>query len=159
MSAAHYITHLQMEPHPEGGYFKQTYCSPHSVTTPAGERPYSTAIYYLLEQGDFSAFHRLKSDECWHFYAGGTLIIHIIEPNGNYYSTRLGNKVQAGEQPQFVVPAGLWFGAEPAEGSAFSLAGCTVAPGFVYQDFEMADKAALLKEYPRHHAIIHHLCR
>lgn len=159
MSAVTYIEQLQLQPHPEGGYFKQTYRSGGTVITPLGERSYSTAIYYLLEKGDFSAFHRLGSDECWHFYAGNTLLIHLIEPGGNYHRIKLGNKLEEGEQPQYVIPAGTWLAAEPAEGSAFSLAGCTVAPGFEFEDFEMAKKEELLSKYPQHEKVICHLCR
>jgi uncharacterized protein len=113
MSANFYIEHLQLLRHPEGGYYKQTYQSPLTVAAPAGSRPVSTAIFYLLEQSDFSAFHTLKSDECWHFYAGSALLIHIIEPDGNYYCTRLGNQLQDDEHLQFIVPAGVWLPPNP----------------------------------------------
>ncbi|HYE53399.1 MAG TPA: cupin domain-containing protein [Chitinophagaceae bacterium] len=157
MNASYYIDHLALLPHPEGGYYKQTYQSPLIVEPPAGSRPVSTAIFYLLEQGDFSAFHTLKSDECWHFYAGSTLLIHIIEPNGNYYCTSLGN--QKDEQLQFIVPAGVWFSAEPAPSTSFALVGCTVAPGFVYEDFAMARMGQLLEMFPQHSGLIRRLCR
>ncbi|HEX5150315.1 MAG TPA: cupin domain-containing protein, partial [Parafilimonas sp.] len=86
-NAAFYIDHLQLKPHPEGGYYGETYRSSGVIPASAlplfkGDRNYSTAIYYLLEQGDFSAFHRIKSDECWHHYAGDTLLIHILNPDG-----------------------------------------------------------------------------
>lgn len=163
MNAGYYITHLQLQPHPEGGFYKETYRSaesfPHLAlpTRFSGERNIFTAIFYLLEQGDCSLFHRIKSDECWHFYAGETLLIHVIENNGNYYCTKLGGNIAAGETFQFVVPATAWFAAEPAPGGAFCLAGCTVAPGFDFLDFEIADKKRLLSSFPRHSDIINHL--
>jgi predicted cupin superfamily sugar epimerase len=159
MPASLYINRLSLLPHPEGGYYKQTYQSPLNVQAPAGERPVSTAIFYLLEQGDFSAFHTLKSDECWHFYAGSTLLIHIIEPTGNYYCVSMGHQLQDDEQLQFIVPAGTWLAAEPAPGTDFALAGCTVAPGFVFEDFEMARRDELTAKFPQHTALISRLTR
>jgi predicted cupin superfamily sugar epimerase len=124
-----------------------------------GDRPFSTAIFYLLEQGDFSSFHRIKSDECWHFYAGSTLYIHVIENDGMYTQVKLGNLVKQGDVFQFVVPAGAWFAAEPAAGTSFALTGCTVAPGFDFSDFEMAEKATLISHFPQHEALLNRLCR
>ncbi|MBD0288469.1 MAG: cupin domain-containing protein, partial [Flavisolibacter sp.] len=131
-------------------------CLPHPFH---GDRHYSTAIYFLLPQGNFSAFHRIKSDECWHFYEGGTLLIHVIDTNGNYTCTRLGRNVQGGDVYQFVVPAGAWFASEPAPDTDFALVGCTVAPGFDFADFEMAEGTTLTKEYPQHHSLLQRLCR
>ncbi len=165
MNAAFFINHLKLQPHPEGGYFKETYRADEIVAAdslPArftGSRSFSTAIYYLLQQGDYSAFHRIKSDECWHFYAGDTLLIHIIENNGSYSCIQLGANIEAGETFQFVVPASTWFAAEPARESEFALAGCTVAPGFDFQDFEMTDKQSLSFQFPQHVSIIERLCR
>jgi predicted cupin superfamily sugar epimerase len=165
MTANQLIDHLQLQPHPEGGFFKETYrskgliasdCLPGSFN---GDRPYSTAIYFLLQQNDFSAFHRIKSDECWHFYEGGTLLIHIINQEGNYSCVALGKHIDEGQQYQFTVPAGCWFASEPAPGTEFSLVGCTVAPGFDFADFEMANAGTLTKIYPQHHSIISSLCR
>ena len=165
MTADYFIQHLQLLPHPEGGFFKETYRSDDRISSEClppeftGDRNYSTAIYFLLQQNDFSAFHRIKSDECWHFYEGGTLLVHIIDAQGNCSGVRLGRKIDEGETFQFVVPANCWFASEPAPGSRFSLVGCTVAPGFDFRDFEMADKQALLKQYPQHHSIVQRLCR
>src|SRR5688572_7397541 len=120
MNAQFYITQLNLLPHPEGGYFKETYRAHEEIPLNGlpgrfgGPRSFSTAIYYLLEQGDYSAFHRIKSDECWHFYAGQTLLIHVIENDGKYYCVRLGDNISEGETFQFVVPAGAWFASEPA---------------------------------------------
>ncbi len=162
---AQYITNLNLQPHPEGGYFKETYRAAESIPAEAlptrfsGNRSFSTAIYYLLQQGDYSAFHRINSDECWHFYAGQTLLIHIIENNGKYHVVKLGADINASETFQFVVPAAAWFAAEPAKNSMFALVGCTVAPGFDFADFEMADKQFLLSAFPQHSNIITRLCR
>ena len=165
MNAAHFINLLQLQPHPEGGYFKETYRASENIPVGAlptrftGKRSFCTAIYYLLQQGDHSVFHRIKSDECWHFYEGGTLLIHIIENDGNYYCIKLGKDLASGETFQYVVPANTWFAAEPAPNSVFSLAGCTVAPGFDFADFEIADKENLLSSFPQNADIIHRLCK
>src|SRR5215204_5342682 len=111
LSAVNLVEKYGLSPHPEGGYYKQTYCSKETIPAGAlperftGDRNFSTAIYFLLEQGNFSAFHRIKSDECWHFYDGGTLLIHVLR-NGEYVCTRLGKDISNGEVVQFVVPAG-----------------------------------------------------
>lgn len=165
MNAAYFIKYLQLLPHPEGGYFKETYRAEESISAEAlpkrftGERSFSTSIYYLLQQGDRSVFHRIKSDECWHFYEGGTLLVHVIENDGNYYCVKLGKDIAAGDTFQFVVPSNTWFASEPAPGSTFSLTGCTVAPGFDFADFEIADKENLLSTFPQHADIIHRLCK
>jgi hypothetical protein len=163
MTAQHYIDHLKLLPHPEGGYYKETYraeeiiggqCLPVAF---GGSRNISTAIYYLLEEGHFSAFHKIKSDECWHFYTGGTLLVHMIDHSGSYKVIKLGGDITDGEVFQFVVPANTWFASEPALNVAFSLVGCTVAPGFDFNDFEMAAREQLLLQYPHHADIINRL--
>jgi predicted cupin superfamily sugar epimerase len=152
MEVSELIERLQLTPHPEGGYFRETYRAAESVGGSAlprrfnGERSISTAIYFLLEAGQCSHLHRIKSDEVWHFYAGDPLDVVEIDAAGDLRTTRLG----AGGVYQHVVPAGVWFGAAPAEGGRFALVGCTVAPGFDFADFELADRTALLREYPRH---------
>ena len=163
-NAVFYIDHLQLKPHPEGGYYAETYRSSGVIPASASsqfkeDRNYSTAIYYLLEQGDHSAFHRIKSDECWHYYAGDTLLIHMLCTNGECYSIKLGSLLDKEELLQFVVPANTWFAAECAEHTSFVLTGCTVAPGFDFADFEMADKHQLIKDFPSHHEVISRLCR
>jgi hypothetical protein len=161
----HLIKHLRLQPHPEGGFYKETYRSAGVIPAQclssafSGDRSYATAIYFMLQQGDFSAFHRIKSDECWHFYEGGTLLIHVIDPRGHYQCVRLGKKITEGEAYQFIVPAGAWFASEPAPGSLFALVGCTVAPGFDFADFEMAKAAILAEEFPQHRLLIERLCR
>eukprot|EP01034_Spumella_vulgaris_P003385 gene3385-4356_t len=159
------IEQFGLLPHPEGGYYKETYRSTESVPADAlpsrfgGERSFSTAIYFLLERGNFSAFHRIHSDECWHFYAGQTLWVHLIHPNGKWETVHLGTDWQNGETFQYVVPAGCWFASEPAHGSAYCLVGCTVAPGFDFADFEMAQADELALAYPQHKEEIIRLCR
>jgi predicted cupin superfamily sugar epimerase len=159
------VNHFQMLPHPEGGYFKETYRSAELISKTAlperfsGDRHYSTAIYFLLEQGNFSAFHRIKSDECWHFYAGDPLLIHIIYPNGVYEMIRLGSDVSANQHFQAVVPAGAWFASETAPGGNDSFVGCTVAPGFDFADFELAAAKELVLLCPDQSGIINRLCR
>lgn len=157
------IDRFSLQPHPEGGYYKETYRS--SETIPAGTLPdrftgdryYSSAIYFLLEQGNFSAFHRIQSDECWHFYAGDTLWVHMIAPDGHLTTIDLGN--QPGTVYQAVVPAGYWFASETAPGGDFSFVGCTVAPAFDFADFELANGYQLSQQFPRHSKLIQRLCR
>jgi predicted cupin superfamily sugar epimerase len=158
------IEQLALARHPEGGWFKETYRASEKVAAQAlparfgGERSVSTAIYFLLEAGDISALHRIQSDEVWHFYAGSTLRVHGIFPDGAYQEWKLGANTAAGEQFQAVVPASCWFGAELAEGG-FALVGCTVAPGFDFADFELAEAKQLGDRYPQHAALINRLTR
>ena len=157
------IKALKLQPHPEGGCYRETYRAAEAIPNaglPArfhGARAHSTAIYYLLRAGEQSKLHRIKSDEVWHFYEGDALTIVAISPDGQLIETTLGRDFARGQVPQHVVPAGYWFGALPAKGSAFTLAGCTVAPGFDFADFELADRATLLTEFPQHRAWIERL--
>lgn len=165
MDAQYYIDHLQLKPHPEGGFFKETYRAAENIPVGAlpsrfsGTRSFSTAIYYLLRQGEFSALHRIKSDECWHFYSGQALLIHVITTSREYKCIKLGANIEADETFQFVVPAGSWFASEPANDTDFALVGCTVAPGFDFGDFEMADPETLIDDFPLHRNIIKRLAR
>ncbi len=163
-TAADYIEKLQLQPHPEGGYYRQTYVSEEQLNAAAlpqrfgGDRSVSTAIYFLLEGKDYSAFHRIKSDELWHFYTGGGLHIYVIHPDGRGEVLLLGNDLANGYHFQQVVKAGCWFASKPANENSFSLVGCTVAPGFDFADFEMAKEGELLMEYPQHEEWIRMLC-
>lgn len=147
------IESLHLKPHPEGGYYAETYRSAHSIAVNAlpdsfdGDRVLSTAIYYLLEATDFSAFHRIKSDELWHFYAGIGLHIYILSP-GKSTMLKLGDNLADGYAYQQWVPAGAWFAAKPAAAKGFCLTGCTVAPGFDFRDFEMANRDELINQFP-----------
>lgn len=165
MKAEEYIQYLQLQPHPEGGYYTQSYCSSEVIPVTAlpdrftGDRPFSTAIYYLLTKNDFSAFHKIKSDECWHFYAGDRLYIHVIERNGNYHHVTLGPEICKNEVFQYIVPAESWFAVEPPPGTSFCLAGCTVAPGFDFRDFQMGNKKILADLFPQHYPLINRLSK
>lgn len=158
-TAAQWVAALSLLPHPEGGYFKETYRANDMLPVGvfgdrfSGPRNACTGIYYLLEAGDFSAFHRIRSDEMWHFYAGGALELHMLDQRG-HRMVRIGRDVLNGEVLQFVVPAGTWFAATPAPASAFSLLGCTVSPGFDFADFEMAGASDLTQRYPAHADIV-----
>lgn len=165
MTAKEIIQHLQLAPHPEGGYYKEIYrsegvtaseCLPKAFDA---ERHYCTSIYYLLQQGDYSAFHRIKSDELWHFYAGGNLLLHQIDNRGNYQRFSLGNDLTQGTNFQVLMSAGVWFAAEQATGTLFTLAGCTVSPGFDFRDFEMANAERLAAQFPEHKDVLYRLCR
>jgi predicted cupin superfamily sugar epimerase len=163
--AQYWITHLGLARHPEGGWFRETYRAGESIPEAGlpsrfpGKRPFSTAILFLLERGDISALHRLKSDEIWHFHEGTPLAVHVITPAGDYLKILLGGDPENGEQFQAVVPAGCWFGAEPAGSGDFALVGCTVAPGFDFNDFEMARRTELKSLFPDHAALIRRLAR
>ncbi|HVJ40961.1 MAG TPA: cupin domain-containing protein [Dongiaceae bacterium] len=149
------IERLRLVPHPEGGFFRETYRASIELSAQAlpadftGTRHASTAIYFLLAAGDRSRLHRICSDEVWHFYHGDPLQVVEITEAGDISTTLLGADIGAGQVPQHVVPAGRWFGACPAPDSRFSLVGCTVAPGFDFADFEMAEPQALLSAYPK----------
>jgi predicted cupin superfamily sugar epimerase len=159
------IHQYNLNPHPEGGWYIQTYKSNELIDAGAlpgrfgGDRAFSTAIYFLLEQGNFSAFHRIKSDECWHFYAGDPLLIYVIEENGQLTIISLGNDPGDKQTFQFVVPANCWFASRPAPGSEYCFVGCTVSPGFEFEDFQLATADELSDAYPQHKDIIGQLCR
>lgn len=164
-SASDWISKLALAPHPEGGYFRQTYRSS-TILAPqalpagfAGPRAALTAIYFLLEDKNFSAFHRLQSDEMWHFYAGSPLLVHVIEPGGKYFPILLGNDPDAGHVFQAVVPAHSWFASHVADWKGWSLVGCSVAPGFDFADFELAQRDELVRLYPQHRQTIVQLTR
>lgn len=165
------IGRLGLEPHPEGGYYRETHrdathvarvqaATAADVAQPSA-RAASTAIYYLLCDGAYSAWHRIDADEVWHFYAGEPLDVHMIDEAGVLKTHRLGNALNdEGVTYQAVVPAGCWFAAEcvsPHSDASFALVGCTVAPGFEFSAFELADTAALVVRYPAHAALLRRL--
>lgn len=148
MDARFWVRKLGLKKHPEGGYYRETYRSDMHVDVPElGKREAGTAIYYLLERGQFSAFHRIKSDEIWHFYAGNPLMLYVIDQQGELEKITLGRNT-----PQAVIKAGCWFAASTQ--GTYSLLGCTVAPGFDFGDFEMAKRDELLSLYPTHSRVI-----
>lgn len=156
---------LSLQPHPEGGHFRETYrsedCWPENAGDfPAG-RSAATGIYYLLEEDDFSSWHRIKSDEMWHHYAGGTLEIHSIDDEGRHQIQLLGPALGAMREcsPQLHVPANTWFACRPGHDASFVLAGCTVAPGFHFEDFDLADADKLIEQFPHLEPLIRSLAR
>jgi uncharacterized protein len=156
---------LDLQRHPEGGFFKETYRSsgtispadmPSEITT---SRNYSTCIYFLLTASNFSAFHKINQDEIWHHYKGGRLILHSISPEGDYLAVEIGSDLTNGQVPQFVVPAGHYFAAEIPDPDSYALSGCTVSPGFDFQDFCMPPRTDLMSMFPQHGEVIRRLTR
>lgn len=160
--AEYWIERLQLEPHPEGGWYRETYRSSGSYDfsgTPPfdGQRSYATSIHYLLEQGQRSRLHRIHSDELWYFHAGGPLEVHIFPESGEPSFFTLGPDPDNGEALHAWVPAGCWFGARLPDRTAteaYALVSCVVAPGFDFSDFSFADREALLAKFPAHEKLI-----
>lgn len=151
------IASLRLEPHPEGGYYRETYRSKETSGNPA--RALSTAIYYLLIPDTFSEIHRLKSDEIFHFYLGHTVEILQLYPDGKSTITKLGQNLAAGEELQVTIPAGVWFGSRLIDGGEYALMGTTVAPGFDFADFESGKRDSLTAQYADRAEIIASLTR
>lgn len=165
-SAVHqWISRLGLSPHPEGGFYRQSYKSVEIIAENAlpvrftGRRSFSTSIYFLMTSESFSAFHRIKQDELWHFYSGSPLTIHSISPEGIYSKTELGCNPEKNLLPQAVIPASTCFAASVNNDDAYSLTGCTVAPGFEFADFELVPRKTLLDQYPEHRAVIEQYTR
>lgn len=158
--ADYWIRTLNLVQHPEGGFYRQTYRSPHALPGDLypqsfpGPRPLGTAIYYLLQVSRKSLLHRIKSDELWHFYEGSPLTIYIIEPGGRLIEAKLGRDPDRGESLQVLVRGGCWFGAVLRDSGSYALAGCTVVPGFDFEDFELGVRHELVDEYPHLRHII-----
>lgn len=164
-SADHWIQHLKLEKHPEGGYYTRVYTSDfqlNQISLPNnfnGGRPVCTHIYYLLQRNDFSAFHRIQSDELWHFYYGEPLKVFDINKEGSLTEHLLGTDIKNGQSPFCIIQAGNWFAAELLPGSDYALMGCTVSPGFDFAEFEMAKKEKLMFQYPPHKDLIERLTK
>ncbi len=164
-SARFWIDHLQLTHHVEGGSFREVYRSSlmiESLSLPPvfkGNRSFCTSIYFLLERDQFSAFHKIQSDETWHFYTGDSLLIYEITEEGNLLTHRLGKDPAKGESFQCVIKAGNWFASVVEEGGTYALVGCTVSPGFDFTDFELANRTELSNQYPLHASLIHQLTR
>ncbi|WP_220758926.1 MULTISPECIES: cupin domain-containing protein [unclassified Shewanella] len=154
-TAEHFIQHLELEQHVEGGYFRSSYRSEQAFDD---TRALWTSIYFLLRTGEVSNFHRLTADEMWYFHAGESLTIYMIDEQGELTTAQLGLDLAAGERPQFLVPKGCIFGSAMNK-SGFSLVGCMVSPGFTFDDFELFSQETLLAEYPQHEEVIKHLSR
>jgi uncharacterized protein len=154
------ISYLELKPHPEGGYFKETYRSEGEINQNSlnpeynGKRNYSTCIYFLLTSDSFSALHRIKQDEIWHFYDGSPIKLHVISESGTHTEYIIGNDIANGQVPQLVVPGRHWFGAEVLNKNGYSLVGCTVSPGFNFEDFELPTRKELISLFPKHAEII-----
>jgi hypothetical protein len=161
--AGYWIKALGLKPHPEGGFYCEVYRSTENIQRPAlpsrysGDRVFSTSIYFLLRSGEVSRFHRLRSDEVWHFYEGSAVVVHVLKPGGSSEIIQIGREPSRGESFQAVLRAGWWFGAEIPDSAAYALIGCTLAPGFDFADFELARREDLLKDFPVHGAIIERL--
>lgn len=155
-----WIKHLHLQPHPEGGFFREVYRSNLEVDKNSlpigysGNRRLSTSIYYLLRSGDISKLHRLKSDELWYYHFGSSLRIVMIDQEGKRHNSVLGTKLEKAENPQLIIPAGTIFGAEVVEADSFCLMACMVSPGFEFDDFEIFDTEELLQIYPKHTELI-----
>lgn len=150
----YWVKKLDLLPHPEGGYYRETYRSECAVKTERGMRAASTAIYFLLGSHNFSAFHRIQSDELWHFHAGDTVEIFEIMNTGELVVHQLGR-----ENFQCTIKARNWFASKPKNPNTYSLVSCTVAPGFEFDDFEIAKREELMNVYPQHNEIIQELTR
>jgi predicted cupin superfamily sugar epimerase len=149
MTADEIKTLLNLEPHPvEGGFYRRTYASSHGVGMPRGDRPMSTAIYYLLEPGTFSEMHVLASDEIFHFYLGDPVEMLQLHPDGRSALFTLGQNLSAGQHVQLVVPAGVWQGTRLIGEGKVALLGCTVTPGFDFADYRSASYAELAEKWP-----------
>lgn len=164
-TAQDWIEKLNLQPHPDGGYYRETYRSTdlinqdQSLSRYIGLRNSCTAIYYLLKEQDFSPFHKLKSDEIFHFYAGSALDVHLISELGIYSHLKLGNNPDNNEVLQLVIPQSTWFASNVSKEESYSLIGCTVSPGFDFNDFTLGEKQQLINLYPQHQQIIEQLTR
>ncbi|WP_291651285.1 cupin domain-containing protein [Clostridium sp.] len=154
-NAEYYIKNLEMLPHVEGGYFKESFLSEEKVRE---KKNLWSSIYFLLRTGEVSNFHRLKSDELWYYHDGEALTIYMISPQGELISKQLGINIESGEIPQVLVPKGYIFGSA-MNNEGFSLVGCMVAPAFEYEEFELFEREYLLKLYPEHKDVIIKLTR
>ena len=151
LDSARCIEALGLRPHPEGGFYREVYRSSQPVKAGARERAAGTAIYYLLPEGAFSAWHVVKSDEQWHHYAGAPLELHLLE-NAEHRVVTLGDQIFDGQFAQAIVPSGVIQAARPMAGAV--LMGCTVAPGFDFADFALTTAEELYRDFPMHREII-----
>jgi predicted cupin superfamily sugar epimerase len=156
-TSVYWINHLNLRPHPEGGFYKEVFRSDIAVSRASLQKQACTSIYYLLEGKDYSGFHRLASDEIWYFHKGAPLYIHVINEGGNYYSYELSDTGTG--SLSVAIKAGLWFAAEIPSGEGFTLVSCAVAPGFEFAEFEMAALDKMTKLYPQHIGLLNRLCR
>lgn len=159
------IDRLKLTSHPEGGWYREVYRS--DEVLPADSLParygephcINTSIYFLLESNDFSAFHRIKSDETWHFYLGSPVTIYILSPDGKYKEVILGNNLIDNQELQYTILRDSWFAAIVQTTGSFALVGCTVSPGFEFSDFELAERKQLISLFPDYEQLIFSLTR
>lgn len=162
-TAEYWVHALGLEAHPEGGWFRETYRSAEEIPAAAlperygGARCFGTSIYFLLGPGEVSKFHRIRSDEIWHYHRGDSVRLHLLDERAGLRSVTVGPDVESKEVLQAVVPANVWFGAEVAIEHGFCLIGCTVAPGFDFADFELAERTALNAQFPSQRELIRRL--
>lgn len=148
MKAQDIIEKLELLRHPETGHFKETYRAEGKININGSLRNYSTAVYFLLEDGEKSNLHKIASDEIWHFYLGDPLEIIQISPEGELEIIKLGSNIMSGQKLQHAVPAGYWFGSYST--GQYSFVGCTVSPGFDFEDFALANRQELVAKHPQH---------
>ncbi len=167
-TAEQIIAALRLQPHPiEGGYFRETYRAEGTIPAPAlpegysreGSRSLGTSIYYLLTPETFSEMHRLPTEEVFHVYLGGPVRMLQLFPDGSGREVLLGSDILGGQEPQVVVPPGVWQGSLLEPGAKFVLLGATMAPGFDYADYEQGRRAELAARYPAHAELITRLTR
>lgn len=163
-TADYFIENLDMIPHEEGGFFKETFVSKENMSVKNSNnnidelRKLWTSIYFLLRDGEVSNFHRLKSDEMWYYHSGSPLTIYMISPEGELITDELGLNIEKGEKPQVLVPKNYIFGSA-MNNEGYALVGCMVSPGFEFKDFELFERNYLLETYPEHKEIILKLTR
>ena len=155
IAATYWIDRLGLKAHPEGGFYKETYRSAETIQVCglplrfASPRSFSTAIYFLLRSQDKSLFHRIKSDELWHFHFGSTLSLYVLQ-HETVSVLKLGRNLDDGDSLQVTIPANCWFGAKLLSPNSYTLASCTVAPGFDFKDFQIGERDDLILEFPQH---------
>jgi len=158
------INKLNLSKHPEGGWFREVYRSEEIIKKNDlperfnGDRCFSTSIYYLLEGKTFSAFHKIKSDETWHFYFGSSLTLIIIDESSKLNEIQIGNDFENNEYFQYTVLQNCWFAAVLNDQNSFALVGCTVSPGFDFNDYELGEKDILIKQMPQHKSLFEKFC-
>ncbi|GAA0785566.1 cupin domain-containing protein [Hathewaya limosa] len=159
-NAKYFIKKLDMIKHPEGGYYKESFTSNEVIDVNNGKakRKLWTSIYFLLQTGEVSHFHKLESDELWYYHGGSSLTIYMIDMEGNFITKKLGLNIDKGEQPQVLVPKGFIFGSA-MNNKGYALVGCMVSPGFDFQDFKLYSRKELLELYPQYTDIIYKLTR
>ncbi len=150
------VSSLELQSHPEGGFYKEVYRSESSIETSDGKRSLMTSIYFLLTSENISKFHQIKSDEMWYYHEGSPLTVHVIDKAGKYQKIKVGpaNEIN---KPQQMVPAGVIFGSTVDAADSYALVSCVVAPGFDFQDFKLFEREELLKKFPEHAEIIEQL--